>query len=129
VGETEEGSLFLAMGFYAGETLKTRMKRRPLLLAEALDLAAQIAAGLAYAHERGIVHGNLEPAQVRISPAERVQVAGFGLASLGLGTIAYRAPEQLRGGAGDARSDVWALGVVLYEMLADRALFTGSSEE
>jgi len=117
------------MAFCPGETLKDRMERRPLLLAEALDLAAQIAAGLAAAHERGIVHGNLEPAEVRISPVEQVQVMGFGLPALASGTAAYRSPEQLRGGAADARSDVWALGVVLYEMLAGRVPFTGPAEE
>jgi eukaryotic-like serine/threonine-protein kinase len=129
VGETAEGELFLALALAPGETLAARLKRRSLAPAEALDIAAQIAAGVTAAHERGIVHRHLEPRNVRISPDERVQVAGFGFAPLAGGTLAYRSPEQLRGGPADDRSDIWALGVVLYEMLAGQLPFTGTDEE
>jgi eukaryotic-like serine/threonine-protein kinase len=112
-----------------GETLKARMERRPLRLIEALDLAEQIATELAASHERGIVHGALEPATVMIYPVQQVQVVGFGPASPAVGATAYRSPEQFRGATGDARSDIWALGVILYEMLAGRVPFAGTAEE
>jgi eukaryotic-like serine/threonine-protein kinase len=117
VGETAEGGLFLALALFPGETLKARLTRRPLPLAEAVDLAAQVAAGLAAAHQRGLVHGNLEPANIKISLEERVQVCGFGLAPLASGNPLYRSPEQLAGGTVDARSDIWSLGLLLCEML------------
>jgi serine/threonine protein kinase len=129
VGESEDGHPFLAMSCYEGETLKARLARDGALPVEqAIDIASQIARGLARAHAAGIVHRDLKPANVMLTPDGVARILDFGLAKAWdlslttsgarVGTIAYMSPEQLVGDAVDARSDLWALGVVLYEMLA-----------
>ncbi|MEA2691563.1 MAG: eukaryotic-like serine/threonine-protein kinase, partial [Acidobacteriota bacterium] len=110
-----------------GESLKTRLARRSLPLAEALDLGAQIAAGLAAVHARGIVHGDVQPANVWISAEERVTVLDPPVRVLG--KTPYRSPEQLWGGPVDARTDIWSLGMILYEMLAGSLPFEDSEGE
>jgi TolB-like protein len=139
VGESEDGRLFLAMALYAGETLKARLARSGSLpVAEALAIARQIAEGLGCAHAAGIVHRDLKPGNVMLLPDGTVKILDFGLAkardqilsasSARLGTAAYMAPEQIRGEAVDARTDLWALGIVLYEMLTGRKPFAGEHE-
>jgi serine/threonine-protein kinase len=127
VGETETGRLFIAMAFYEGETLQERLARGPLPVAEAVRIAQQIASGLAAAHVRGITHCDLKPANVLLTRSGAVKLLDFGIARIAgdeetrggelLGTRLYMSPEQLSGVGVDPRSDVWALGVVLYEML------------
>jgi len=125
VGETAEGQLFLTMAFYEGETLKQRLERGPLPLAEALHIALQVARGLAEAHRHGIVHRDIKPANLMITGDDIVKILDFGIARQSdqtlsgplLGTPGYMSPEQARLRAVDARSDVWSLGVVLREML------------
>jgi serine/threonine protein kinase len=127
-----------------------RIAQGPIPLEEALLLAKQIAEALEYAHERGVVHRDLKPANIKITPEGVVKVLDFGLAKVAepvalatdadnsptlskratevgviMGTAAYMSPEQARGGVVDKRADIWAFGVVLYEMLTGRPLFAG----
>jgi len=140
IGETEDGALFIAMAFYQGETLRERLGRGSLPLAEAADVAAQIAAGLARAHERGIVHRDVKPANVMLTADGQVKLLDFGVAKLAdqsrltragsaMGTTAYMSPEQFFGEAAGPAADVWSLGVVLYEMAAGRLPFEGPAEK
>jgi serine/threonine-protein kinase len=133
-GETPEGEAYLAMAFYEGETLERRLARGPLPVEEALDVATQLARGLARAHEAGIVHRDVKPGNVMITAHGEAKLLDFGLARLRdaapitregtmLGTPVYMAPEQIRGEAVGPPADVWALGAVLYEMLTGRPPF------
>jgi tetratricopeptide (TPR) repeat protein len=137
VGEWE-GQPFIATEFVEGETLAQRLGRGPLSVAETTPVGAQIAAALAAAHQAGIIHRDLKPANIMVRADGSVKVLDFGLARLSqpasadetvtmltqagavLGTPAYMAPEQWQGKPADARSDIYALGCVLYEMLAGK---------
>ena len=128
VDTTDDGQLFIAMAYYDGETLKQRLRRGPLTSSEALDAAIQICRGLDKAHHAGIVHRDIKPANLMITGDGLVKIVDFGIAKLmdhtgptrtgtTLGTVAYMAPEQVCGSECDQRVDIWALGVVLYEMV------------
>ncbi|HEX6104064.1 MAG TPA: serine/threonine-protein kinase, partial [Gemmatimonadales bacterium] len=136
VGETSDGRPFLAMPLYPGETLQARLEREgPLPVPVALAIAREIAAGLAALREAGIAHRDLKPGNVMLLPDGRVRILDFGLArakdvtltdaGVRQGTVAYMSPEQVRGDDVDGRADLWALGVVLYEMLTGRRPFDG----
>jgi eukaryotic-like serine/threonine-protein kinase len=146
---------FLAMELVEGDDLAERLKRGPIPVDEVIPLARQFAEGLEAAHEKGIVHRDLKPANIKLAPDGTVKILDFGLAKawegdsaagssadlsqsptlartgtsagLILGTAAYMSPEQARGKAVDKRADVWAFGVVLFEMLAGRKLFDGET--
>jgi serine/threonine protein kinase/Tol biopolymer transport system component len=140
IGETDEGQLYLAMACYDGETLKRRLARGPLPVDEAVEIAQQIARGLGKAHRKGIVHRDIKPANVMITSDAVVKILDFGIAKLAgsailtrvgssVGSPGYMSPEQARGDEVDARTDLWALGVVFYEMLAGRRPFRGEHEQ
>ena len=134
--------LFIAMAYYQGETLKERIARGPLTVAEGAAIAQHIAEGLEAAHGSSVVHRDLKPANVFITSSGQVKILDFGLAQVEsaaketvavtqtgttLGTPSYMAPEQARGQHVDPQADVWALGVVLFEMLTGQRPFRGDS--
>jgi serine/threonine protein kinase len=140
VFEIDEQHGFLAIEFINGPSLKDKITARPLPLDEALDIAQQACAGLAAAHEKGIVHRDIKPANLMLTAQGQVKIMDFGLAQLGdrtritktgssLGTPAYMSPEQAKGEAVDRRTDLWSLGVVIYEMIAGRPPFRGDTEQ
>jgi len=140
------GPNYLVMELVEGPTLAERIAQGPIPIAEALGMAKQIAEGLEAAHEKTIVHRDLKPANVKIKPDGSVKVLDFGLAKSGevaeltsdsptmmsvpgmiLGTAGYMSPEQAKGKVADKRADIWAFGVVLYEMLTGKRLFAGET--
>jgi serine/threonine protein kinase len=139
--EESNGGIALVMELVEGQTLAERITSEPLRIEEALRVAKQIADALEAAHERGIVHRDLKPANVKITPEGVVKVLDFGLGKILkpggsptatrsgviLGTAAYMSPEHARGAAMDKRADIWAFGVVLYEVLTRRRPFTGET--
>jgi eukaryotic-like serine/threonine-protein kinase len=153
--ERSDGTHFLIMELVSGETLADRIKREgPLPVDEALKIAVQIAEALEAAHEKGIIHRDLKPANVKVTPEGKVKVLDFGLAKafagdvadsnpsqsptrsavatmqgVLLGTAAYMSPEQARGKAVDKRTDTWAFGCVLYELLTGKRVFRGETTQ
>ena len=154
--EEHEGTRYLILELVEGEDLSQRLQRGALPVKEALDVALQVAAALEAAHEQGVIHRDLKPANIQISADGRVKVLDFGLAkalatSAGdsgtgndlsqsptvmssptvagviLGTAAYMSPEQARGKPVDKRSDIFAFGIVLYEMLTGAVMFAGDT--
>ena len=150
--EEHDGRRFLVMELAVGETLSERLRKGTLPIDEALEIALQIAAGLEAAHEVGIVHRDLKPANVMLSPEGRVKLLDFGLAKAWqaeegdpdltqsptvtggmtdvgvlLGTVSYMSPEQARGKRVDNRTDIWAFGCVLFEMLGGHKPFQGDT--
>lgn len=147
-----DGVRALVMELVTGATLSDRIARGALPLPEALSIASQIAKALDYAHERSIIHRDLKPSNIKITPEGTVKLLDFGLAKtiaalrqdagtnssttlttsgsepgLIVGTAAYMSPEQACGKAVDKRTDIWAFGVVLFEMLTGRRAFSGST--
>jgi len=131
---------FIAMEFIEGETLEGRIKQGPMKLEEAVRIASEIAEGLRAAHAKDIVHRDIKAANVMMDGDGRAKILDFGLAQTAqstkltrmgstLGTVAYMSPEQARGEEVDARTDLWALGVTLYEMIAGRHPFGGDYEQ
>jgi serine/threonine-protein kinase len=140
IGETEDRQLFIVMTCYEGETLKKKIERGPLKIDEAVEISNQLAHGLAKAHEHGIIHRDIKPANILITSDGVAKIVDFGLAKLSgrtlltkagstLGTAAYMSPEQAHGESVDQRTDIWSMGVVLYEMLTGRNPFAGEYEE
>ncbi|MDX1393593.1 MAG: serine/threonine-protein kinase, partial [Gemmatimonadota bacterium] len=138
VGEAPDGRLFIAMAFYEGETLSDRLARGGISPEETRGIGRQIAAGLERAHANGIVHRDIKPSNLMITADGEVKILDFGIAKLAdrpgltgtgvfVGTSGYMAPEQIEAGEIDGRTDVWGLGVVLYQMLTGRPPFGGAT--
>jgi serine/threonine protein kinase/Tol biopolymer transport system component len=150
--EESEGIHFLVMELIEGDMLRDRIKSGPIPVEEALKLALQMAEALEAAHEKGVIHRDLKPANIKVTPDGKVKILDFGLAKayvgdqenvspmdsptisaaatqqgVILGTAAYMSPEQAKGKSVDKRADIWAFGVVLFEMLTGRQLFTGET--
>jgi serine/threonine protein kinase len=150
--EESDGTHFLVMELIEGDTLRDRIKSGPIAVEEALKLALQMAEALEAAHENGVIHRDLKPANIKVTPEGKVKILDFGLAKayagdqgninladsptisaaatqqgVILGTAAYMSPEQAKGKSVDKRADIWAFGVVLFEMLTGRQLFTGET--
>jgi len=139
VYEVDEEHGFLAMELVEGPSLKERIAERPLKLDEALGIARQVCEGLQAAHEKGIVHRDIKPGNILLTPKGQVKITDFGLAAMAdrtritktgalMGTPAYMSPEQAKGESSDRRTDIWSLGIVLYEMLSGRLPFARETE-
>nr|MDP9362158.1 protein kinase [Acidobacteriota bacterium] len=139
-GEADGGQLYIAMACYEGESLAARIAREVLSLDEAIRIVEQIARGLGKAHSSGIVHRDIKPANVMLTSDGVAKILDFGLAKLSgatgitrshtsLGTIAYMTPEQIRGDQVGPQADIWALGVVLFELLTGKRPFRGEYTE
>jgi serine/threonine protein kinase/tetratricopeptide (TPR) repeat protein len=139
IDNTLDGHVFIAMAYYGGGTLEDKIAQGPLDASLAADIVRQVATGLGKAHEHGIVHRDVKPANIMFTADGVAKILDFGLAKLAgksrltktgatVGTIAYMSPEQARGEEVDHRTDIWAVGVVMYEMLVKRLPFDDEYE-
>jgi eukaryotic-like serine/threonine-protein kinase len=139
IEETEDGQIFIVMAYYEGMSLKEKIEQGPLPLKDVVNYAIQIASGLQKAHEKGIVHRDLKPANIFITNDDQIKIIDFGLARVAertlltksgttLGTVPYMSPEQAQGHKVDHRTDIWSLGVVMYEMITGQRPFKSEYE-
>ncbi len=140
INDTDQGQMFIAMACYDGKSLKDKIKDQRLTIKEVIDYAIQIARGLEKAHAKKIIHRDIKPANILITEDGVVKIVDFGLAKLAgrtmltkegstLGTVGYMSPEQTQGTDIDQCTDVWALGVIIYEMLTGKQPFAGDYEQ
>ncbi|MCH6573926.1 MAG: protein kinase [Bacteroidetes bacterium] len=140
IGKTDDDQLFIVMAYYQGETLKKKIEKGPIKTEEAIDIVIQVAEGLKRAHNKGIVHRDIKPANIFITNDGIAKILDFGLAKVStqaqittmgttMGTVGYMSPEQTKGEEVDHRTDIWSLGVVLYQMLSGSLPFQGDYEQ
>ena len=139
INKTEDDQLYICMAYYEGESLSQKIKKGPLPFDESMKIFNQIAQGLMAAHEEKIIHRDIKPGNIIITEKGEAKIVDFGLATLvgekitesfsTKGTVAYMAPEIIRGQTGDHRADIWSLGVVLFEMLTGNHPFKGDYPE
>jgi len=140
IGKTDDDQLFIVMAYYKGETLKKKIERGPIKIEGAIDIVSQVAEGLKRAHKKGIIHRDIKPANIFITNDGVVKILDFGLAKTSsdpsitkfgstIGTVSYMSPEQTKGENVDHRTDIWALGVVLYEIITGKQPFQGDYEQ
>ncbi len=142
--EQDEGTGYLILEYIPGETLAHRIAHKPLKFEEALSIGQQVAEAVSAAHEKGVIHRDLKPGNIKITPDGRVKVLDFGLAKVSvsedknientvtqpgrvMGTPAYMSPEQARGKGIDHRTDIWSFGCIMYEMLTGQLPFEGET--
>lgn len=140
IDETEDGQIFICMACYEGETLREKMSGGLLPVVKVIDITRQIAEGLQKAHENGIIHRDIKPENIFITKDGVIKILDFGLAKLSdstmttkmsetVGTASYMSPEQARGIQVDHRTDIWSLGVIMYEMLTGELPFKSEYEQ
>jgi len=136
--------LLMIMEFVEGVSLADRLRQGPLSVPESVTCACQVLSALSYAHERGIIHRDIKPANIMVTPSKTVKLMDFGIAAttaasgklqsrltatgMALGSLHYMSPEQVKAGAPDARSDLYSLGITLYEMVTGQCPIRGNSE-
>jgi len=139
VGEHEDTG-FIAMAYIEGQSIREKVSKQPLGVEEAVDIAIQVTEGLEEAHSKGIIHRDVKSANIMVTEKGQAKIMDFGLAKVAgqslitkeaktMGTVAYMSPEQARGEVVDGRSDIWSLGVVLYEMLTGTLPFKGDHDQ
>ncbi len=140
IDQTEDAQIFMVMAYYDGQTLDKKIKSDQISLKESLDISIKISEGLSKAHKHGIVHRDIKPANIMVTEDGEVKILDFGLAKLAdqanltkehtsLGTVNYMSPEQARGDLVDDRTDIWSLGVLLYESITGQFPFRGEYEQ
>ena len=140
IDETADHQLFIAMGYYPGETLKQKIEKGAVSSEKTIDYAIQLASGLAKVHQHGVIHRDIKPGNIMVTEEDSVKLLDFGLAKLSyssgytqvgqmMGTVSYMSPEQARGVEVDHRTDIWSMGIVLYEILTGKRPFDGEDTQ
>jgi serine/threonine protein kinase/Flp pilus assembly protein TadD len=140
IDESDDGQMFIVMDYYKGQTIKEKLESGKIDLDTAIDYTIQIAQGLQEAHQRGIIHRDIKPANIIVTNKGEAKTLDFGLAKFRgqtkitktgstLGTVAYMSPEQAKGDEVDQRTDIWSLGVMLYEMVTGELPFKGDYDQ
>jgi serine/threonine-protein kinase len=138
--DESDGQMFIAMAYVEGQSLRKKVSQGPLKLDETLDIAIQVAEGLQEAHGKGIVHRDIKSANIMVTSKGQAKIMDFGVAKLAgrtkftqtgttMGTVAYMSPEQSRGERVDFKTDIWSLGVVIYELIVGSLPFKGDHEQ